>query len=181
MFVDDRAGKFGEIELRRFERIASGFEIGEFQNVADLGMQSTARHADIARVFDIFRIADRAEHAALDDLGEPDHGVQWRAQFVAHMGDELGLASACASIASRSACASRTRSRASSGFVERNALTAAIALARRSNSPTNRRGETRADQRWPQDDEQIERQGTVPGAERARVVRGDGDDRRASR
>ena len=35
--------------------------------------------------------AERAEDAALHDLGEADDGVERRAQLVAHVGEELGL------------------------------------------------------------------------------------------
>ena len=74
-----------EIEIAQGERIAARLQIGEFEDVADLAMQS-ASAIPMSRAYStVFRIADRAEHAALDDLGEADDGVQRRAQFVAHM------------------------------------------------------------------------------------------------
>jgi hypothetical protein len=68
--------------------------------------------ADVARVFDVFGMADRAVKAALDHFGKADDGVERRAQFVAHMGDEFGFGALRLDRA-RSALASRTSSRAS--------------------------------------------------------------------
>ena len=42
-------------------------------------------------VFLILVGAEHAEHAAAHDLGEADDGIQRRAQFVAHIGEEFGL------------------------------------------------------------------------------------------
>ncbi len=46
---------------------------------------------NVAAVFVIFVGAERAEHAGRHDLGKADDGVERRAQFVAHVGEELGL------------------------------------------------------------------------------------------
>src|SRR5690606_23459152 len=35
--------------------------------------------------------ADRAEHLVADDFREADDGVEWRAQLVAHVGEELAF------------------------------------------------------------------------------------------
>ncbi len=50
-----------------------------------------AAFADIMGVFDIFRIAKRAEDLALQQFAEADHGIERRAQLVADMGDEIGF------------------------------------------------------------------------------------------
>ena len=46
---------------------------------------------DVVAIFLVFLRAERAEHAAAHDLGEPDDGVERRAQLVAHIGEEFGL------------------------------------------------------------------------------------------
>ncbi len=43
----------------------------------------------------IFFRAERAEHAGFHDLGEADDGVQRRAQFVAHVGEEFRFGEIC--------------------------------------------------------------------------------------
>ena len=50
--------------------------------------------ADVVRVSDIARRADGPHHLVGHDLREADDGVQGRAQLVAHVGEELGLAAA---------------------------------------------------------------------------------------
>ena len=46
---------------------------------------------DVVAVLLILVGAEHAEHAAAHDLGEADDGVQRRAQFVAHIGEEFGF------------------------------------------------------------------------------------------
>ena len=49
---------------------------------------------DVGRVFAVARIAQRAEQLVAQDFRETDHRVQRGAQFVAHIGQEVGLGAA---------------------------------------------------------------------------------------
>ena len=49
---------------------------------------------DQPRIVAIARFAERAEQLAIEDLREADHGVERRAQLVAHIGEELRLGAA---------------------------------------------------------------------------------------
>src|SRR5256885_979543 len=72
-------------------RPAPGLDMGELQNVADLGMQVAPGLGDAGAIFAIFGMPDRAVKTLADDFRKPDHRVQRRAQFMAHMGDEFGF------------------------------------------------------------------------------------------
>ncbi len=46
---------------------------------------------DVVTIFLVFFRSQRSEHAAFHDLGKADDGVERRAQFVAHIGEEFGF------------------------------------------------------------------------------------------
>ena len=46
---------------------------------------------NVARIIDVTGIAEAAEHFRHQNLREPDDRVQWSAQLMAHIGEELGL------------------------------------------------------------------------------------------
>ncbi len=50
-----------------------------------------AAAVDVVGIGGILLVPDRAEHLHLHDLGKADDGVQGRAQFVADIGEEVGL------------------------------------------------------------------------------------------
>ena len=79
----------GQLDGFLLQGKASGLDIGEFQYVADLGMQILAGFGDVVGIFAIFGMAWRTEQAVGDDFGKADHRVQRRTQFMAHMGDEF--------------------------------------------------------------------------------------------
>ena len=58
--------------------------------------QVLAAFMDEPRIVAVARFAERAEQLAVENLGEADHGVERRAQLVAHIGEELRLGAACA-------------------------------------------------------------------------------------
>ena len=65
--------------------------LGQVQDVVDDVEQVPAAGMDVAGVFQVFGRAQRAEHLLLEDLREPQDGVQGRPQLVAHIGQELVL------------------------------------------------------------------------------------------
>ena len=88
------ADDLGHVDGGRGERHVTGFDPRNLKDVVDDGEQVEAAAADVAGVVAVAFIAERAEHLALHHLGEPDDGVQWRAQLVAHLGQEVALRSA---------------------------------------------------------------------------------------
>ena len=46
---------------------------------------------NVAGIFLIFGVAERAEQTLLHHLGEADHGIERRAQLMADIGEELRL------------------------------------------------------------------------------------------
>ena len=57
----------------------------------DHRQQMAAAAQDVAGIIEIALIAQLAEQLAGDDFGKADDGVQRRAQFMAHIGQEAGL------------------------------------------------------------------------------------------
>src|SRR3546814_19523346 len=47
--------------------------------------------ADVADVFPVLPIVDGTGTVLLQELGKADHGIEWRAQLVAHGGEAAGL------------------------------------------------------------------------------------------
>ena len=64
------------------------FDAGMFEQVVDDREKMFAGFADVARIFDITLVGDLAHRLVLDEGGEAENGVQRRAQFVAHIGEE---------------------------------------------------------------------------------------------
>ena len=71
---------------------------------------------DQPRIIAIARFAERAEQLAVENVGKADHGVERRAQLMAHIGEERVLARlasrprrACASSASCALCSEMSR------------------------------------------------------------------------
>ena len=79
------------IEFFGSELEAAGLDLRHVEHVVDDVEQVLPALADVAAIFVIFVGAERAEHACLHDLGEADDGVERRAQFVAHIGQEFRL------------------------------------------------------------------------------------------
>ncbi len=69
----------------------TGLDLRHIQDVADQIQQMRPRTVDEARILFVVRIADRPEHLRLDHLREAEHGVQRRAQLMAHIGEEGGF------------------------------------------------------------------------------------------
>ena len=85
----DKRGPRRERLRRDFE--IAGLHLGHVENAVDHRQQMLAGIVDQLR---IFLAARRVEHHRVflhDHLGEADDGVQRRAQFVAHGGEEAGL------------------------------------------------------------------------------------------
>ena len=70
---------------------AAGLDLRHVEDVVDDVEQIAPALADVAAVFEVFRVAERAEQPGLHDLGESDDGVERRAQLVAHVGEECRL------------------------------------------------------------------------------------------
>ncbi len=75
----------------RVEINAAGLDLRHVENVVDDVEQILAALADVARIFGVFRRAERPEHRRFHDLGEADDGVERGAQLMAHVGQELRL------------------------------------------------------------------------------------------
>ena len=75
---------FGQLELARLD-------LRHVEDAVDQLQQMIARLVDQPRIFQIARSAERAEHLVRHHFGEADDGVERRAQFVAHIGEEARL------------------------------------------------------------------------------------------
>ena len=89
-----------DVDLLEIQFDAAGLDLGHVENIVDDIEQELAAAFDVAAVFVVFRRAERAEHARFHDLGKSDDGIERRAQFVAHAGEErrfgpVGLLGAC--------------------------------------------------------------------------------------
>ncbi len=91
----DEAERFRQeaVELYhfRFEVGAAGFDLRHVEDVVDDVEQVAAAFLDVAAVFEILLVTERPEQACFHHLGEADDGVERRAQFVAHVGEERRL------------------------------------------------------------------------------------------
>ena len=72
------------------ERHAAGLNLGQVQDVVDQRQQVPAAGIDVVQIVGLFR-RDRPDQAVADQLAETDDSVERRAQFVAHVGQELAL------------------------------------------------------------------------------------------
>ena len=77
-----------EPDLLHVEADAAGLDLRHVEHVVDDVEQVLAALVDVLAVAAILLVADRAEHFRRHDLGEADDGVEWRAQLVAHIGEE---------------------------------------------------------------------------------------------
>ena len=74
-------------ELRR-DRHLAGFNLGNVENVVDHVEQVLAGREDVAGIVLVRGMAERAGEFVHHDFRETDDGIQRRAQFVAHVGEE---------------------------------------------------------------------------------------------
>ena len=81
----------GHVDVVDVERHAAGLDLGHVEDVVDDLEQIGAAAVDVAGIFLIFGVAERAEQTLLHHLGEADHGVERGAQLVADIGEELGF------------------------------------------------------------------------------------------
>jgi hypothetical protein len=79
------------MQFLKIEPQTARFDLRHIEDVVDDVEQIAAAVHDIAAIFVIFLRAQLAEHSRFHDLGKADDGVQRRAQFVAHIGEEFGL------------------------------------------------------------------------------------------
>ncbi len=91
LLVDAVGGELGRVELGERDGIAAGFQIGVFEDIADLAVQAAARGADVARIFDVFGMADGAEHARSMISENPITAFKGVRNSWLIWGDELGL------------------------------------------------------------------------------------------
>ena len=87
--VDSERNDFGDIQLLQIQLVLSGLDLRHIKDIADEVEQMLAAFADTGNVIEIFRRADGAEQLALHHFRETDDRVQWRAQFMTHIGKEL--------------------------------------------------------------------------------------------
>ena len=74
----------------RFQLHPSGLDLGQVQDVVDEVQQVPRAGEDVRDVLALFG-REGPEELVLEDLREPDDGGHGGAQFVAHVGEELGL------------------------------------------------------------------------------------------
>src|SRR5215475_3462460 len=68
----------------------SGLDFGQVEDVVDERQQMTGRAEDaVERLKLVFAV--EVARILLQQLGNADNRVQWRPQFVRHVGEELGL------------------------------------------------------------------------------------------
>ena len=89
------AGSHHHAKLDGFIRkvIATRLDLREIEHVIDHVEQMMAGRVDLHRIFDVVR-ADLAERLIANQLREANDGIQRRAQFVAHVGEEFRLGAA---------------------------------------------------------------------------------------
>src|SRR5713101_6946183 len=92
--MQDVARHLADLDLVLVELDLAGFELRDVEDVADDAEQVLGAGADVAGIAGIAGAAERTQDLVGHDLGEADDGVQGRAQLVAHIGQELGLAAA---------------------------------------------------------------------------------------
>src|SRR6185437_10158102 len=68
----------------------AGFDFGEVKDVVDELQKMAAADEDVVAVFEL-PVVQIAEDFVGEHFGESDDGVERRAQFVAHVGEELAL------------------------------------------------------------------------------------------
>ncbi len=86
--LDAICNNHAEVEVRFAQFEPAGLDLGEVEDVVDEFQQMMAGGVDDLRIF--YMLADiGAECAGEDHLGKAEHGVQRRAQLVAHVGEEL--------------------------------------------------------------------------------------------
>jgi hypothetical protein len=79
----------GNVDRVDVERHAAGLDLGHVEDVVDHFEQIAAAFANVARIFLIFGVTERAEQTLLHHLGEADHGIERCAQLMADIGEEL--------------------------------------------------------------------------------------------
>ena len=82
---------FGGVEYILVERQLAGLDLRQIEDIVDDLKQVVPTIVNIARVFPVTLVFDRAEPFVPHDLGEPDDGVERRPQLVAHICQELAL------------------------------------------------------------------------------------------
>jgi len=70
----------------------SGFHARQVEQLIDQRQQVLTAGMDVADVFAVARVAERAVGFALDQVGEPDDGVERRTQLMADRTQEFDLA-----------------------------------------------------------------------------------------
>ena len=81
------ADQLVQLELAGAELQAAGFDLGEVENVVDHGQQ---RFAGIVQHVQVLALG-AVELGAFEQLGDTQHAIHRRADFVAHVGEELAL------------------------------------------------------------------------------------------
>ncbi len=84
------AQALAEVEPLLLQHELFGLDLGKIEDVVDHPQQGLARIADGGQVFALLL----REMALEDQFGHADHGVQRRADFVAHVGQECALGAA---------------------------------------------------------------------------------------
>ena len=87
----DEFDRRGQIDLLFLHDVAASLDPGNIEDIIDQGQQVTAALVDIPGIFEVFRRTERTVIFTAHDLGEADDGVQRRAEFVAHPGQEFRL------------------------------------------------------------------------------------------
>ena len=73
------------------ELVAAGLDARQIEDFVDQAEQVHAGTVDVAGIFLVRRHRVGAENLALHHFGEAEDGVEWRAQLVAHLGEEARL------------------------------------------------------------------------------------------
>ena len=81
----------GRIQRMGRDVHAPGLDLSHVQQVVDQRQQMGARGMDVAGIIAVTLRTDRAETFLGDDFRKAQDRVQWRAQFMAHIGQEGGL------------------------------------------------------------------------------------------
>ena len=81
----------GQIDLLFLHDVAPRFDPGDVQDIIDQRQQVTSTLVDITSILEVFRRTERTIIFTAHDLGEADHRVERRAEFMAHPGQEFRL------------------------------------------------------------------------------------------
>ena len=92
--VNDVADQSRNRETFEDEVHFSGLDLGQIENIVDQRQKMAGRTLDTIERLDLI-VAFEFARILLQHFGYADDGIEWRAQFVRHVGEKAGFRAAC--------------------------------------------------------------------------------------